>query len=160
MAYPRSNKTGNRRRVPVGLRSSLVGGMPVTMGAWTQTGITEWSVEIYLPEPITVLPGLTNSDPTALAEFNARMIMNVTDHDSLNYPGLLTTVVVDTPSTVTPNKVTLYFECNVGGIPNTGYLALPADGAWCVSTARGVGISGIALLPTVPNGMFYQVVSL
>ena len=160
MAYPRSNKTGNRRRVPIGLRSSLVGGMPVTMGAWLETGEHEWTVSIYLPEPVTVLPGLTAADPAALAEFNAQMIMNITDIDNANYSGLLKSVVVDTPSPVAPNKVTLYFDCTVGNSASSGYLALPADGAWCVSTARGVGISGVALLPTVPNGMFYQVVGL
>ena len=146
--------------MPVGLRSSLVGGMPVTMGAWTQTGSSEWSVEIYLPEPVTVLPGLTSSEPSAVAAFNSQMIMNITDLGNSSYPGSLTSVVVDTPSPVTPNRVTLYFDCSVGGAPGTGYLALPADGAWCVSTARGVGISGVALLPTVPNGMFYQVIGL
>lgn len=160
MPYPRSNKTGNRRRVPVGLRSSIVGGMPVTMGAWTQSSSSEWYVQIELPEPVTVLPGLTAADPVALALFNSQMVMNITDTMNSTYDGQLQSVVVDPPSLVAPNRVTLYFACSVGGTPQTGYLALPANGSWCVSTARGVGISGIALLPSVPNGMFYQVVGL
>ena len=160
MPYPRSNKSGNRRRVPVGLRSSIIGGMPVTMGAWTRFDENNWSVEIYVPEPVTVLQGLTAAEPAAVAAFNAQMIMNVTDTGNSSYDGQLQSVVVSPPSLVAPNKVTLYFACSVVGTALSGYLALPADGAWCVSTARGVGISGIALLPTVPNGMFYQVVSL
>lgn len=160
MPYPRSNKTGNRRRVPVGLRSSIVGGMPVTMGAWTQLDADHWYVQIELPEPVTVLPGLTAADPVAVALFNSQMIMNITDTVNSTYGGLLESVAVDPPSLVSSNRVTLYFACTVGGTPQSGYLALPADGSWCVSTARGVGISGVDLLPTVPNGMFYQVIGL